>query len=75
MNWICKSMICTNVSRCFVEPSSVYYTENEAVGATRRHREIEEMIEKDREIVEKTMKILLLGGPESGKSTIFKQMR
>ncbi|CAD6198216.1 unnamed protein product [Caenorhabditis auriculariae] len=41
----------------------------------RKNSAIEKQIDKERKTVEKTLKILLLGGPESGKSTIFKQMR
>jgi polynucleotide 5'-kinase involved in rRNA processing len=36
---------------------------------------IEEEIERDRLASKKVLKILLLGGPESGKSTLFKQMK
>uniref|UniRef100_A0A0M3HPZ2 G-protein alpha subunit n=1 Tax=Ascaris lumbricoides TaxID=6252 RepID=A0A0M3HPZ2_ASCLU len=42
---------------------------------SRRNRLIEAEIERDRIALKKTLKILLLGGPESGKSTIFKQMK
>ncbi|CAJ0567227.1 unnamed protein product, partial [Mesorhabditis spiculigera] len=41
----------------------------------RRNAEIERQLLKDQEAEKKTLKILLLGGPASGKSTIFKQMR
>lgn len=40
-----------------------------------RNEMIEQQIERDRLANKKIMKILLLGGPESGKSTLFKQMR
>ncbi|CAI4228276.1 unnamed protein product [Auanema sp. JU1783] len=40
-----------------------------------RSVEIDNEIEQARDKMRKTYKILLLGGPESGKSTIFKQMR
>ncbi|KAI1720174.1 g-protein alpha subunit domain-containing protein [Ditylenchus destructor] len=43
--------------------------------AYRQNQLIEDQIEKERIASKKTLKILLLGGPESGKSTIFKQMR
>ncbi|KAF8363051.1 gpa-11, partial [Pristionchus pacificus] len=44
-------------------------------GDASRSGEIEAQIERDRIANKKTLKILLLGSSESGKSTIFKQMR
>ncbi|GMR36576.1 hypothetical protein PMAYCL1PPCAC_06771, partial [Pristionchus mayeri] len=44
-------------------------------GDAARNLEIEAEIERDRVVNKKTLKILLLGSSESGKSTIFKQMR
>uniref|UniRef100_A0A915DJU8 Uncharacterized protein n=1 Tax=Ditylenchus dipsaci TaxID=166011 RepID=A0A915DJU8_9BILA len=43
--------------------------------ANHRTQVIDEQIEKERIASKKMLKILLLGGPESGKSTIFKQMK
>ena len=40
-----------------------------------RNEMIDQQIERDRLAAKRVMKILLLGGPESGKSTLFKQMR
>ncbi|GMT14420.1 hypothetical protein PFISCL1PPCAC_5717, partial [Pristionchus fissidentatus] len=44
-------------------------------GNAHRNSEIDAQIERDKIITKKTLKILLLGSSESGKSTIFKQMR
>jgi G-protein alpha subunit len=41
----------------------------------RTNREIERQLEKDKAKYKRTMKILLLGSGESGKSTFLKQMR
>ncbi|CAI2336151.1 unnamed protein product [Caenorhabditis sp. 36 PRJEB53466] len=41
----------------------------------RKNSLINRQLEKDRIAMKGTLKILLLGGPECGKSTIFKQMR
>uniref|UniRef100_A0A914XCM7 Uncharacterized protein n=1 Tax=Plectus sambesii TaxID=2011161 RepID=A0A914XCM7_9BILA len=42
---------------------------------TRRTQLIDEQLLKDRVAARRQIKILLLGGPESGKSTVFKQMK
>lgn len=63
--------------------SFVYFNENhyrlhsqyDPAELNKRNQEIDTGIEKDRAVMKKTQKILLLGGPECGKSTIFKQMR
>ncbi|EFP06985.1 CRE-GPA-11 protein [Caenorhabditis remanei] len=41
----------------------------------RKNSLINRQLEKDKLEMKRTLKILLLGGPECGKSTIFKQMR
>jgi hypothetical protein len=41
----------------------------------KKNKEIDRDIRKDRELMGRTIKILLLGAGESGKSTFFKQMR
>ncbi|CAI5442672.1 unnamed protein product [Caenorhabditis angaria] len=46
-----------------------------AAEMARKNSLIEKQLEKDRLHLRRTLKILLLGGPECGKSTIFKQMR
>ena len=40
-----------------------------------RNQSINNLIERDREVEENKIKMLLLGAGESGKSTVFKQMR
>ncbi|XP_038046824.1 guanine nucleotide-binding protein G(t) subunit alpha-3-like [Patiria miniata] len=40
-----------------------------------RNREINKIIEEDRQVMRKTVKLLLLGAGESGKSTFAKQIR
>ncbi|CAB3405193.1 unnamed protein product [Caenorhabditis bovis] len=41
----------------------------------RKNSLIERQLEKEKVHLRRTLKILLLGGPECGKSTVFKQMR
>jgi guanine nucleotide-binding protein subunit alpha len=42
---------------------------------TKKSREIDAMIHRDEKVMQKVVKLLLLGAGESGKSTILKQMR
>lgn len=80
-----KSMFCCNSNRF-----KFYKNDAEKKDSVRRNKMIDEEIEQDKMILKKQLKILLLGiyiniliyfifntqgGPESGKSTIFKQMR
>ncbi|PAV61702.1 hypothetical protein WR25_15886 [Diploscapter pachys] len=58
--------------------SALHFTadlHNHAKELAQRNAAIDMQLEKDRVVLKKTLKILLLGGPESGKSTIFKQMK
>uniref|UniRef100_A0A183BN69 G-protein alpha subunit n=1 Tax=Globodera pallida TaxID=36090 RepID=A0A183BN69_GLOPA len=67
-----------NAMFCCEGPSSrfkFYKNDAEKRELFKRNRNIEEELEQARVTLKKTIKILLLGGPESGKSTIFKQMR
>jgi hypothetical protein len=87
MAWFCGES--SGSIHCWNDPPSIHYSETEVAEILRKHKEIETQIEKDKKMASKTMKILLLGefsnlflasryflgGPESGKSTIFKQMR
>jgi len=43
--------------------------------AERRHKEVERQIKEDKAVISQTVKVLLLGSGDSGKSTILKQMR
>uniref|UniRef100_A0A914KQK4 Uncharacterized protein n=1 Tax=Meloidogyne incognita TaxID=6306 RepID=A0A914KQK4_MELIC len=64
-------MFCCSNDRRF----NFYRNEAEKREILRRARTIDEEIENEKLSFKKTLKILLLGGPESGKSTIFKQMK
>ncbi|PVH89202.1 G protein alpha subunit [Cadophora sp. DSE1049] len=44
-------------------------------GEAKRSREIDALIHRDEKVMQKVVKLLLLGAGESGKSTILKQMR
>jgi len=50
-------------------------TSNPTLAETKHSRAIDDMIDKDHEKDKTRIKLLLLGAGESGKSTIFKQMR
>lgn len=47
----------------------------EDVEQTRKSRKIDEMLAKDKRLIRKQVKLLLLGAGESGKSTFLKQMK
>ncbi|RFU27259.1 hypothetical protein B7463_g9078, partial [Scytalidium lignicola] len=44
-------------------------------GAVKKNREIDAQIHRDEKVMQRQVKLLLLGAGESGKSTILKQMR
>ena len=45
------------------------------VETSRKNREIDKTLRHDKQVLSRTIRILLLGSGESGKSTFFKQMR
>ncbi len=47
----------------------------EDVEQSRKSRKIDEMLAKDKRLIRKQVKLLLLGAGESGKSTFLKQMK
>ncbi|TMS34806.1 hypothetical protein L596_002323 [Steinernema carpocapsae] len=59
----------------FNTPSDISEQQVDPKELTKRSQQIDSQIERERVAQKKVLKILLLGGPESGKSTICKQMR
>jgi hypothetical protein len=55
--------------------STVHSTGNASKEANQRSRKLEKQNQRDNEHASSIVKLLLLGAGESGKSTIFKQMR
>ena len=55
--------------------STVHSTGNATKEANQRSRKLEKQNQRDNEHASSIVKLLLLGAGESGKSTIFKQMR
>lgn len=47
----------------------------EELESLQRSRKIDKMIQKDKQVIRRQVKLLLLGAGESGKSTFLKQMR
>ncbi|XP_054155349.1 guanine nucleotide-binding protein subunit alpha-13-like [Oppia nitens] len=50
-------------------------SESSIAEQTRRSKKIDEMLAKDKRLIRKQVKLLLLGAGESGKSTFLKQMK
>ena len=85
--WLCGS----NAKHCFKEPSTSIFSSVDMRELIQQNQLIEQQIELDRLNAKETLKILFLGmcvdgvgeffsffnlgGPESGKSTLFKQMK
>ena len=55
--------------------SNVHSSGNASKEANQRSRKLEKQNQRDNEHASSIVKLLLLGAGESGKSTIFKQMR
>ncbi|KAH7715140.1 CRE-GPA-11 protein [Aphelenchoides avenae] len=67
--------LCGRRGVCWTTGADTYRSDCDVKELVRRNQVIEEQIRRDKIAQKKILKILLLGGPESGKSTIFKQMR
>uniref|UniRef100_A0AC34FA33 G protein alpha subunit n=1 Tax=Panagrolaimus sp. ES5 TaxID=591445 RepID=A0AC34FA33_9BILA len=66
--WTCSAILC-------FAGSQPYTRDPHYKDLVVKNQMIEQELEREKMANKKVMKILLLGGPESGKSTIFKQMR
>uniref|UniRef100_A0A914EDW7 Uncharacterized protein n=1 Tax=Acrobeloides nanus TaxID=290746 RepID=A0A914EDW7_9BILA len=70
-SWVCGN----NKGVCMSHPLDEKLTTEEIRILVKRNGIIEKELHEDRIKNKRIIKVLLLGAPESGKSTLFKQMK